>query len=60
MMSSEASHDTCDHLAAAPQPHGLRCAAAGQPSGDDPLEGYHRVYVDDPFGNRIELMEPHT
>jgi hypothetical protein len=20
--------------------------------------GYHRVYVDDPFGNRIELMEP--
>ena len=27
---------------------------------DDPLEGYDRVYVDDPFGNRIELMEPHT
>jgi hypothetical protein len=25
---------------------------------DDPLEGYHRIYVDDPFGNRIELMEP--
>jgi catechol 2,3-dioxygenase-like lactoylglutathione lyase family enzyme len=24
---------------------------------DEPLEGYHRVYVDDPFGNRIELME---
>jgi catechol 2,3-dioxygenase-like lactoylglutathione lyase family enzyme len=23
----------------------------------EPLEGYHRVYVDDPFGNRIELME---
>ena len=22
------------------------------------LEGYDRVYVDDPFGNRIELMEP--
>jgi hypothetical protein len=22
------------------------------------LEGYHRFYVDDPFGNRIELMEP--
>jgi hypothetical protein len=21
------------------------------------LEGYNRVYVDDPFGNRIELME---
>jgi catechol 2,3-dioxygenase-like lactoylglutathione lyase family enzyme len=24
---------------------------------DEPLEGYHRVYIDDPFGNRIELME---
>ncbi|MEW9572685.1 VOC family protein [Rhodanobacter sp. Si-c] len=26
---------------------------------DDPLEGYLRVYVTDPFGNRIELMEPY-
>jgi hypothetical protein len=26
--------------------------------GDEPLDGYHRVYVDDPFGNRIELLEP--
>lgn len=25
---------------------------------DEPLEGFVRVYVDDPFGNRIELMEP--
>lgn len=25
---------------------------------DEPLQGYHRIYVDDPFGNRIELMEP--
>ena len=25
---------------------------------NEPLEGYDRVYVDDPFGNRIELMEP--
>jgi catechol 2,3-dioxygenase-like lactoylglutathione lyase family enzyme len=25
---------------------------------DEPLAGYHRVYVDDPFGNRIELLEP--
>ncbi len=25
---------------------------------DEPLDGYGRVYVDDPFGNRIELMEP--
>ena len=24
---------------------------------DEPLPGYTRVYVDDPFGNRIELME---
>ena len=33
--------------------------AAGVPVRDDePLEGFARVYVDDPFGNRIELMEP--
>jgi catechol 2,3-dioxygenase-like lactoylglutathione lyase family enzyme len=25
---------------------------------DQPLEGYERRYVDDPFGNRIELMQP--
>jgi catechol 2,3-dioxygenase-like lactoylglutathione lyase family enzyme len=25
---------------------------------DEALEGFHRVYVHDPFGNRIELMEP--
>lgn len=25
---------------------------------NDPLEGYLRVYISDPFGNRIELMEP--
>jgi catechol 2,3-dioxygenase-like lactoylglutathione lyase family enzyme len=25
---------------------------------DEPLDGHHRVYVDDPFGNRIELIEP--
>ena len=24
---------------------------------DEPLEGFDRIYVDDPFGNRIELME---
>ena len=24
---------------------------------DEPLPGYHRAYVDDPFGNRLELME---
>lgn len=27
---------------------------------DEPLVGYERVYVDDPFGNRIELLEPST
>jgi len=27
---------------------------------DEPLEGFLRVYVDDPFGNRIELMEADT
>ncbi len=32
--------------------HGYRVAE------DQPLDGYDRMYVDDPFGNRIELMEP--
>lgn len=27
-------------------------------NGGEPLEGYERIYVDDPFGNRIELLEP--
>lgn len=36
-----------------------KCAAAGfNPVTDEPLEGYDRVYVYDPFGNRIELLEP--
>jgi catechol 2,3-dioxygenase-like lactoylglutathione lyase family enzyme len=36
-----------------------RLRVAGVPVRDDePLDGYERVYVDDPFGNRIELMEP--
>src|SRR5262245_5487072 len=25
---------------------------------DEPLDGYDRVYAYDPFGNRLELMEP--
>ena len=29
-------------------------------SEDEPLAGYDRVYVTDPFGNRLELMEPHS
>ena len=36
-----------------------RMEAAGfVPRTDEPLAGYDRVYVDDPFGNRIELLEP--
>jgi catechol 2,3-dioxygenase-like lactoylglutathione lyase family enzyme len=36
-----------------------RLGKAGHPTrSDEPLEGYRRLNVDDPFGNRIELMEP--
>lgn len=36
-----------------------RCEAAGHPTrADEPLPGYDRLYVDDPFGNRIELLQP--
>ena len=35
-----------------------RLHGAGVPVRHEPLDGYHRVYVDDPFGNRIELLEP--
>jgi len=36
----------------------LKLGGAGyQVTSDEPLEGYERVYVNDPFGNRIELME---
>lgn len=36
-----------------------KCEAAGVSIvRDQPLVGYDRVYVYDPFGNRIELMEP--
>jgi catechol 2,3-dioxygenase-like lactoylglutathione lyase family enzyme len=38
-----------------------KLAAAGfTPREDEPLEGYDRCYVDDPFGNRLEFMEPHS
>jgi len=34
------------------------CRAAGFPVVDDePLEGYDRTYLSDPFGNRLEVME---
>lgn len=32
--------------------------AGHEPEPDQPLPGYHRLYVLDPFGNRIELLEP--
>jgi catechol 2,3-dioxygenase-like lactoylglutathione lyase family enzyme len=28
------------------------------PYEDEPLAGYERFYVSDPFGNRLELLEP--
>jgi catechol 2,3-dioxygenase-like lactoylglutathione lyase family enzyme len=35
-----------------------RCTENGSPiSYDEPLAGYRRLHVADPFGNRIELME---
>ena len=35
-----------------------RCKAAGfTVVTDEPLEGFERVYVFDPFGNRLELLE---
>jgi len=35
-----------------------RLRQAGVDVVDDELAGYYRVYVCDPFGNRLELMEP--
>lgn len=38
-----------------------RCRQAGVPVvTDEPLPGFDRVYIADPFGNRIELLEPET
>lgn len=37
---------------------GLLGARGFRVGEDEPLEGFSRVYVADPFGNRIELMEP--
>jgi catechol 2,3-dioxygenase-like lactoylglutathione lyase family enzyme len=35
------------------------CERAGCPATvDEPLEGYNRAYLSDPFGNRIEVLEP--
>ena len=36
-----------------------KVAAAGiAVKSDEPLTGFLRVYIDDPFGNRIEFLEP--
>jgi catechol 2,3-dioxygenase-like lactoylglutathione lyase family enzyme len=36
-----------------------KCAAAGYAvTSGEPLAGYERLYVADPFGNRVELLEP--
>jgi catechol 2,3-dioxygenase-like lactoylglutathione lyase family enzyme len=35
-----------------------RLRSAGVQVADDSLDGHVRVYVADPFGNRIELLEP--
>src|SRR5258706_5355622 len=35
-------------------------AAGHEVSEDEPLEGFDRLYVADPFGNRIELLEPRS
>lgn len=36
-----------------------RCRNAGYAvTTDEPLPGYDRAYVSDPFGNRLELLEP--
>jgi hypothetical protein len=36
-----------------------QCTAAGVAVVEDqPLEGFDRCYVSDPFGNRLELLEP--
>jgi catechol 2,3-dioxygenase-like lactoylglutathione lyase family enzyme len=44
--------DDLDRLAAA-------CEAAGHPVTWDPhFPGHRRLYVDDPVGNRLELLEP--
>ena len=37
---------------------GAVAAAGFAVTDDEPLDGYDRVYVTDPFGNRIELLEP--
>ena len=35
-------------------------AAGFAVNDDEPLDGFERVYVSDPFGNRLEFMQPST
>jgi catechol 2,3-dioxygenase-like lactoylglutathione lyase family enzyme len=35
-----------------------RLSTLGYLPREETQDGYSRIYVDDPFGNRIELMEP--
>lgn len=40
-------------------PHATSTAScSGEIVDDEPLDGYQRVYTYDPFGNRLELLEP--
>lgn len=34
-------------------------AAGHEPVTDEPLAGFDRCYVTDPFGNRLEFLQPH-
>ena len=43
-----------DLLAVAAQ---LEAAGVAVKPGDAPVEGFDQLYLDDPFGNRIELIE---
>lgn len=42
---------------AGPRPTGAGAVELMATTSDQPLEGFMREYVNDPFGNRIELMQ---
>ena len=35
----------------------VQMQAAGHPVIEEPMDGYLRIYTEDPFGHRLELME---
>ena len=45
-------------VAAVSLPFGVQVGFKG--TADEPIEGCDRRDIDDPFGNRIELIEPHA